>query len=221
MDGRNPPARSVGPLTVPLRPQLDEGAGGGYPQAMPSSRAIERVFAACFLESHRTVLIGGADEPLYAPSRDGIAPHRVFYRADYASSALHEAAHWCIAGHRRRQLEDYGYWYEPDGRSEEQQRAFEAVEAAPQALESLFAEACGVTFHLSADNLDGGGVPSERFAAAVTRRRTRYLTEGLPRRAALFREALRALRTDGSVSFSGADDPSRARGRVGASPSPR
>ena len=48
--------------------------------------------------------------------------------------------HWCLAGTRRRQRVDYGYWYAPEGRDEAQQAAFFAVEAAPQALESLFCE---------------------------------------------------------------------------------
>ncbi len=54
----------------------------------------------------------------------------VFY-----ASALHEIAHWCIAGENRCQQVDYGYWYEPNGRSEERQFEFEKVEVKPQALE--------------------------------------------------------------------------------------
>ncbi|GAM69307.1 transporting ATPase [Vibrio sp. JCM 19236] len=26
---------------------------------------------------------------------------------------MHEIAHWCVAGPKRRLLEDFGYWYEP------------------------------------------------------------------------------------------------------------
>lgn len=152
---------------------------------------LEALFDACFLASHRTVLRGGADEPLYAPSAaPEQEPHRVVYRADYASSALHEVAHWCIAGAARRRQPDYGYWYAPDGRSPEQQSAFERVEVKPQALESIFAEAAGVPFVLSADNLDGDPSPSPAFARAVAERRDRYLEEGLPRRAAIFLRAL-------------------------------
>lgn len=93
-------------------------------------------------------------------------------------------SHWCIAGAKRRQLEDYGYWYLPDGRNAQEQSAFEQAEIAPQALESLFADACGRTFHVSVDNL-GGNVEVDRaaFAEKVNARKQRYLQEGLPTRA--------------------------------------
>lgn len=152
---------------------------------------LERVFEDCFLASHRTRLEGGGDEPLYLPSSDPErAPHRVVYREDYFASALHEVAHWCLAGAARRLLEDYGYWYAPDGRDAEQQRAFERVEARPQALESIFSEACGFPFHLSADNLAAGSGPSRSFARAVAAERAALLEGGLPPRAERFRAAL-------------------------------
>ena len=131
---------------------------------------LERIFSACFAESYATVLEGGGQEPLYVPSADpDRTPHRIIYRADYFASALHEVAHWCLAGSKRRRLEDYGYWYAPDGRGPEEQVAFEAAEARPQALEWIFSDACGFDFHLSADNLDGGVGPSPSFQAAVER----------------------------------------------------
>ena len=132
---------------------------------------LETLFAACFEDNYQTVLQGGREEPLYLPSSDpASSPHRVVYRADYFASALHELAHWCLAGAERREQEDYGYWYSPDGRSAEQQEAFERAEARPQALESLFSEACGFEFHLSADNLDGG-VGRAGASRAPSRRR--------------------------------------------------
>lgn len=147
---------------------------------------LEAIFARCFLASQGTVLVGGGEEPIYLPGE----PHRIVYRADYFASALHEVAHWCIAGRRRRALVDYGYWYLPDGRDADQQRAFEQVEAAPQAIEWIFADACGSDFRVSADNLAHG--PGEGFEAAVAARKARYLREGLPARAARFAAALRA-----------------------------
>jgi len=124
--------------------------------AAPASAELERVFADCFAEEFRTVLEGGGEEPLYVPSsRPDISPHRIVYRADYFASALHEVAHWCLAGAERRTREDYGYWYAPDGRDGTQQAEFERVEARPQALEWIFSDACGFDFHLSADNLEG------------------------------------------------------------------
>lgn len=153
---------------------------------------LERLFRDCFLAEHATVLEGGGAEPLYLPSAEPErTPHRVVYREDYFASALHEVAHWCIAGPSRRLHEDYGYWYRPDGRDAQAQRAFERVEARPQALEWLFSEACGFEFHLSADNLGAALGPSERFASAVAEARAAYLAHGLPRRAARFHASLR------------------------------
>jgi hypothetical protein len=155
------------------------------------SKGLESIFDACFGDEFRTVLIGGGAEPLYLPSPDpGVSPHRVIYRADYAASALHEVAHWCLAGRRRRSLEDYGYWYRPDGRSPEEQAEFERVEARPQALEWIFSDACGLPFVLSADNLMGGMGASDRFDAEVRAWRDRFIDHGLPPRAARFRAAL-------------------------------
>lgn len=170
------------------------GARSGVWQAAAMSfeaHHFEPIFSACFLDEFQTVLVGGGAEPVYLPSEaPEHTPHRVVYREDYVASALHEVAHWCLAGARRRTLEDYGYWYAPDGRDEEQQAAFEAAEARPQALEWILSEACGFDFHLSADNLAGGVGPSERFASAVARERQRFLAGGLPSRAERFRLAL-------------------------------
>lgn len=154
---------------------------------------LERIFRDCFLATHATLLEGGAPEPLYLPSSDPeCTPHRVCYREDYVASALHEVAHWCLAGADRRRLEDYGYWYRPDGRSADEQLEFERAEARPQAIEWILTEACGLPFHLSADNLEGGLGPSARFEAAVRAAREQYLREGLPTRARRFLEAIEA-----------------------------
>ena len=40
-------------------------------------------------------MVGGAAEPLYLPDR-GTRTAELHYREDFAASALHEAAHWCI-----------------------------------------------------------------------------------------------------------------------------
>jgi len=155
------------------------------------SKDLESIFESCFGHEYRTVLIGGGAEPFYLPSPDpDVSPHRVVYRSDYVASALHEIAHWCLAGRRRRGLEDYGYWYRPDGRSPEEQAEFERVEAKPQAIEWVFSNACGLSFVLSADNLTAGMGASERFEAEVRSWRDRFLEDGLPPRAARFRSAL-------------------------------
>lgn len=125
------------------------------------------IFEQEFGLATNTKLLGGADEPVYLPADGEHGCNRLFYREDYLSSALHEIAHWCIAGEARRKLEDFGYWYNPDGRTVEQQRIFEAAEVKPQALEWMFSVACGQSFRLSVDNLEGDSSVNHHFAAAV------------------------------------------------------
>ncbi len=156
-------------------------------------RRLERVFARCFAREFRTRLLGGAAEPLYRPAPDGGGWHLLHYREDFFASALHEVAHWCIAGAGRRRRVDFGYWYAPEGRGPVQQRAFEAVESKPQALEWHFARACGYRFILSLDNLDPGSsgeAERRRFAAAVAARAEHWRSAGLPPRAEHFCRAL-------------------------------
>ena len=62
------------------------------------------------------------------PAQQPGALNRIVFTHDYFASALHEVAHWCVAGPERRRLTDYGYWYAPDGRTEKQQMEFERVE---------------------------------------------------------------------------------------------
>lgn len=137
------------------------------------------------------MLIGNADEPLYAPACHQQSKHRIYFTRDYISSALHEVAHWCIAGKQRRLLEDYGYWYAPDGRCPLQQSEFEKMEVKPQAIEWIFSLAAGVTFNISADNLETNTGASESFKRAVFQQASTYLAhDKLPPRAALFTEVL-------------------------------
>jgi elongation factor P hydroxylase len=119
----------------------------------PTARDIEHVFNALFAHSMNTVLIGGAVEPYYRVPDVADSRYRIYYREDYVSSSLHELAHWLVAGPDRRQIDDWGYWYAPDGRDAEQQAAFEQVEVKPQALEWLLHIACGLRFRVSLDNL--------------------------------------------------------------------
>ena len=152
---------------------------------------LVQIFNDCFLESESTCLIGGANEPIYRPSQSRGQPHQICYREDYFASALHEVAHWCIAGASRRQLVDFGYWYAPDGRTPEQQSAFEKVECKPQALEWFFARACNYPFRVSVDNLSGGlEGPDDRFKHGILSQVRRWQRDGLPRRAETFFAAL-------------------------------
>lgn len=118
---------------------------------------INEIFAAEFSEAFAIELIGGAEEPLYLPAGSKSSSAKIFYRRDYLASALHEVAHWCIAGKARRAMEDFGYWYNPDGRSAAQQNKFELAEVKPQALEWMFSVACKKPFQVSTDNLTGNG----------------------------------------------------------------
>ncbi|MEH6636987.1 MAG: elongation factor P hydroxylase [Halioglobus sp.] len=154
---------------------------------------LERVFDACFTATLHTTLRGGAEEPLYQPATKSGDCHVLYYRADYFASALHEVAHWCIAGADRRQQVDFGYWYAPDGRSEVRQQEFEAVEVKPQTLEWYFSRACGYPFQLSMDNLDGGGkelAGTSVFAGGVYEQARLWQSHGLAQRAGVFFAAL-------------------------------
>lgn len=152
---------------------------------------LEGIFNDALGARHNTVLVGGAAEPLYQPATARL-PARILYRRDYLRSALHEVAHWCLAGPLRRQLPDYGYWYSADGRDAEQQAAFFCVEARPQALENLFCNALAVPFSISVDN---PGVVLEQGVLAHFQDRlhmelTRFSAQGLPGRALRFLRAL-------------------------------
>ena len=154
---------------------------------------LEQVFADCFAEKWRARLTGGAAEPLYQPAAGEGDYHLLHYRSDYFASALHEVAHWCLAGEARRQLPDFGYWYAPDGRSPAQQRAFESVEYKPQALEWWFSKACGYRFKISIDNLhcpDPEPGDPDSFKRRIFKQANDWQYLGLPPRAHLFFDGL-------------------------------
>jgi elongation factor P hydroxylase len=160
--------------------------------ANPDCADLIKLFAQCFGAQFNTRLAGGGSEPEYLPADAAGNCARIVFTRDYFASALHEIAHWCLAGAERRQLADYGYWYAPDGRNTLQQQAFERVEVKPQALEWLFAEAAGFRFCVSADNLGQPEGPSATFKSAIARQARHYLSNGLPPRAAAFTKALMA-----------------------------
>ena len=118
-----------------------------------ASSKIEALFKDVFFKSHQTVLCGGFTEPEYIPSQNPseLHPHRIHYRSDYTASALHETAHWCIAGSKRRLIKDYGYFYDPGMRTLESQKRFLQAEVLPQTIEALFHEALGLEFEPSLD----------------------------------------------------------------------
>ena len=156
---------------------------------------IAAVFNRQFANSYRTVMVGGNVEPLYLPGR-GIEPALVAYTRDYPASALHEAAHWCLAGPSRRQRRDYGYWYVPGPRSPEQRHAFFAAELDVQALEAEFARVAGVKFVVSADDFDAPAHELDAFVLRVYERSAIFRRQ-LPERAAQMRGALAEIGTGG------------------------
>jgi elongation factor P hydroxylase len=160
---------------------------------MTDSKAsrIARTFNRTFYSTHGILMQGGGAEPLYEPA-SGARPARIVHTYDYPASALHEAAHWCIAGTARRRQRDYGYWYVPGPRDRQQRAAFFAAEANVQALEAVFARTCGVRFVVSADDFAAGPDELERFARAVDGCIEARLHTPLPGRARRFRDALRA-----------------------------
>lgn len=155
---------------------------------------ITEIFNSLFFESHNTRLEGGVSEPLYrpanSPGNQSTTWHQINFTRDYFASALHEVAHWCVAGERRRLEVDYGYWYSPDGRNDSQQILFEKVEIKPQALEWMFSTAANYRFQLSSDNLVGCAGPSENFKSNVCNQIHSYCEKGFPSRAKLFAEKL-------------------------------
>lgn len=154
------------------------------------SQDLIQLFANCFAMPYNTRLMGGAAEPVYLPADDQEPMHRIIFTLDYYRSALHEIAHWCVAGAARRELPDFGYWYAPDGRTVEQQAAFEQVEVKPQALEWLFCAAAGHKFRVSLDNLSGEATDSTPFKQRVVEQVQAYLSQGVPERPACFIDAL-------------------------------
>ena len=135
------------------------------------------------LLAYNTRLVGGFPEPFYKAAMHD-SPAEVQFTRDFERSALHELAHWCIAGDKRRLVDDYGYWYEPDGRSDEQQEIFFQVEVKPQAIEKYFCSTLEIPFQVSLDNL--GNTPSEgvdSFIANVELQYQAYFRSGFPGRA--------------------------------------
>lgn len=151
---------------------------------------LEAIFARVFYANYQTVLTGGANEPLYTPADQTNTDSTIYYREDFFASALHEVSHWCIAGDKRRQQIDFGYWYVDDGRDDIEQLAFEAAEVKPQAIECLFSLAANYSFQVSADNLNGSTPAIEGFKQAVFDQAKHYCNNGLPKRAAVFYQAL-------------------------------
>jgi len=104
---------------------------------------------------------GGAEEPFYKAPR-GNTNAIIYFRNNYPRSLLHELSHYCLAGKKRRQIDDFGYWYTECGRTIAEQKSFELVEARPQGLEKAMCKAIGLKFVPSLDDFSGKP-PSKDF----------------------------------------------------------
>lgn len=161
---------------------------------------ITNVFNQCFADEFNTRLVRGNNEPIYLPAGAtdiGIVAQdyaQVVFAHGYYASALHEIAHWCLAGEERRKKIDFGYWYCPDGRTAAQQAEFQKVEIKPQAIEWGLCIAAGFEFNVSCDNLSGdefGKQPDHRaFRELVHDQVQVYLEQGFPSRAESLMRAL-------------------------------
>lgn len=150
------------------------------------------IFDTTFFEQYQTRLIKGDDEPIYLPADAEHDCHRIIFAHGYYASALHEIAHWCVAGPERRLKEDFGYWYEPDGRDEQTQAEFEKVEIRPQAYEWILSQSAGFRFQVSCDNLHGKFEPDRLgFTGKVHAEVLKILQTGLPKRVEMLSNALR------------------------------
>lgn len=150
------------------------------------------IFNQTFFADYQTKLELGGEEPIYLPADEQTPYHRIIFARGFYASALHEIAHWCVAGPQRRLLEDFGYWYEPDGRSAKVQAEFERVEIRPQAYEWIFAQSAGFPFTVSCDNLNGDIEPDRlAFMHKVHQQVLVLLKQGLPLRVKRLSDALR------------------------------
>ncbi len=146
-------------------------------------RYLITLFNRTFYATYNTKLELGSDEPIYLPADETTDYHRIIFAHGFFSSALHEIAHWCVAGPKRRLLEDFGYWYEPDGRCAQKQAEFEVVEIRPQAYEWILSVSAGFQFSVSCDNLDGDFEPNRlAFMQKVYQEVMNILENGIPDR---------------------------------------
>jgi len=134
-----------------------------------------------YLKQFNTQIVGGFDEPFYKASVND-NPAEIQFSHDYIRSALHELSHWCVAGEERRKLDDYGYWYAVDGRSQQQQDEFFKLEIKPQAIEWAFSIVCGVKFEASVDNLNNAVNGIEKFKENLEIQMYEHVKNGFSKR---------------------------------------
>jgi len=161
----------------------------------PSQSQICECFNKVFGVRYQVRLQGGGHEPDYLPG-DEQSLAVIVAREDFAASALHEAAHWCVASRKRRALPDYGYTYLPPPRSRAEQAIFFAAEERVQAVEWYLARRAGVEFRASADDPGLAMHVLEEFQSKLWGQVQYWETVGsaeLPPRALIFGRALEQL----------------------------
>ena len=156
------------------------------------------IFNATFASSYNTRLVKGADEPIYMPANTDFEQYsrcdhnRIIFAHGFYASAMHEIAHWLVAGPARHELVDFGYWYIADGRNASEQAAFEKVEIVPQAIEWMLAVAAGFDYKVSADNLSGIVIDRLAFQHKIYDQVRYYLEHGVASRTQQLIAALQA-----------------------------
>ncbi len=151
---------------------------------------LQSLFHQVFQDEYNITLEFGADEPFYYAAKNKSERNILYCREDFFASALHEIAHWSLAGVERRKKDDYGFWYSPDGRDIEKQREFERVEIKPQAIEKAFSEACNYPFKASVDNLSLENYDPSSFISNINKQFNLYKETRFPLRAQRFINAL-------------------------------
>jgi len=157
-----------------------------------NAKRLILLFNAAFGKEYNVVLKSDSHEPDYIASLDPAIPNVINFANGYCNSALHEIAHWVIAGEKRRKQHDYGYWYAADGRNPEQQKLFQQLEVYPQAIEKAFCEALNKPFRASVDNLNQPVSSSEieAFEEKIENKKNQLKLQGFPLRAQQFLDAL-------------------------------
>lgn len=149
-------------------------------------------FNLSFGETYNVCCLGGFAQPEYLTAAQTQGPAQLRYTRDYAASALHEIAHWCVAGKPRLAQTDFGYGYLPPPRDNAAQQRFFALEFKVQALEAWFASGTGVRFVASADNFECSDEARTAFAQQIADALQACKLSDIPLRAQAFTIALAA-----------------------------
>jgi hypothetical protein len=183
---------SLNPVTIVFWEKTLIAQNGVKMKIEKDAKKLISLFNAVFGTDFNVVINSDSDEPDYRASLEPNIPNLINFANGYCNSALHEIAHWVIAGDQRRSQHDYGYWYAADGRDSEQQKLFQQLEILPQAIEKAFCEAMQRPFKASLDNLNHPVESSEieKFEREIELKKCQLQQLGFPPRAQQFIDAL-------------------------------